>query len=93
MVERISISTAEAAILTESALDSDGLAYLRRPYNGVWVGDIKMFSSLEQRDLMQFVDYQEVLPAKDRVRRSRITDAGRAALAELTSQIVDAATS
>jgi len=51
-----------------------------------------MFRSLEQRDLMQFVDYQEVL-AKDRVRRSRITDAGRAALAELTSQIVDAATS
>ena len=36
--------------------------------NGVWVGDIKMFRSLEQRDLMQFVDYQ-----KDRVRRSRIT--------------------
>jgi hypothetical protein len=57
------------------------------------VGDIKMFRSLEQRDLMQFVDYQEVLPAKDRVRRSRISDAGRAALAELTSQIVDAATS
>jgi DNA-binding MarR family transcriptional regulator len=56
--------------------------------NGVWVGDIKMFRSLEQRDLMQFVDYQ-----KDRVRRSRITDAGRAALAELTSQTVDAATS
>jgi DNA-binding MarR family transcriptional regulator len=47
-----------------------------------------MFRSLEQRDLMQFVDYQ-----KDRVRRSRITDAGRAALAELTSQTVDAATS
>lgn len=54
---------------------------------------IKMFRSLEQRDLMQFVDYQEVLSAKDRVRRSRITDAGRAALAELTSQTVDAATS
>jgi hypothetical protein len=93
MVEHISISTAEAAILSESALDSDGFAHLRRPYNGVWVGDIKMFRSLEQRDLMQFVDYQEVLPAKDRVRRSRITDAGRAALAELTSQTVDAATS
>jgi hypothetical protein len=90
MVEHISLSTAEAAILTESALDSDGFAHLRRPYNGVWVGDIKMFRSLEQRDLMQFVDYQEVLPAKDRVRRSRITDAGRAALAELTSQAVDA---
>ena len=93
MVEHISISAAEAAILTESALDSDGFAYLRRPYNGAWVGDIKMFRSLEQRDLMQFVDYQEVLPAKDRVRRSRITDAGRAALAELTSQTVDPATS
>ena len=93
MVEHIGISTAETAILTESTLDSDGFAYLRRPYNGVWVGDIKMFRSLEQRDLMQFVDYQEVLPAKDRVRRSRITDAGRAALAELTSQTVDAATS
>jgi hypothetical protein len=93
MVERISISTAEAAILTEGALDNDGFAHLRRPYNGVWVGDIKMFRSLEQRDLMQFVDYQEVLSAKDRVRRSRITDAGRAALAELTSQTVDAATS
>ena len=93
MVEHICITTAEAAILTESALDSDGFARLRRPYNGVWVGDIKMFRSLEQRDLMQFVDYQEVLPAKDRVRRSRITDAGRAALAELTSQIVDAVTS
>jgi hypothetical protein len=93
MVEHISISAAEAAILTESALDSDGFACLRRPYNGVWVGDIKMFRSLEQRDLMQFVDYQEVLPAKDRVRRSRITDAGRAALAELASQTVDAATS
>jgi hypothetical protein len=93
MVERISMSTAEAAILTEGALDNDGFAHLRRPYNCVWVGDIKMFRSLEQRDLMQFVDYQEVLPAKDRVRRSRITDAGRAALAELTSQIVDAATS
>ena len=93
MVERISISAAEAAILTEGALDNDGFAHLRRPYNGVCVGDIKMFRSLEQRNLMQFVDYQEVLPAKDRVRRSRITDAGRAALAELTSQTVDAATS
>jgi hypothetical protein len=72
--------------LTEGALDNDGFAHLRRPY-------IKTFRSLEQRDLMQFVDYQEVLPAKDRVRRSRITDAGRAALAELTSQTVDAATS
>ena len=72
MVEHIGISTAEAAILTESALDSDGFAHLRRPYNGVWDGDIKMFRSLEQRDLMQFVDYQEVLPAKDRVRRSRM---------------------
>jgi hypothetical protein len=48
MVERISISTAEAAILTEGALDNDGFAH--RPYNGVWVGDIKMFRSLEQRD-------------------------------------------
>ena len=66
MVERISLSAAEAA--TEGALDNDGFAHLRRPYNGVWVGDIKMFRSLEQRDLMQFVDYQ-----KDRVRRSRIT--------------------
>ena len=93
MVERISISTAEAAILTEGARDNDGFAHLRRPYNGVRGGDIKMFRSLEQRDLMQFVDYQEVLPAKDRVHRSRITDAGRAALAELTSQTVDAATS
>jgi hypothetical protein len=70
MVERITISTAEAAILTEGALDNDGFAH--RPYNGVWVGDIKMCRSLEQRDLMQFVDYQEVLPAKDRVRRSRM---------------------
>jgi hypothetical protein len=52
-----------------------------------------MFRSLEQRGLMQFVDYQQVLPAKDRVRRSRITDAGRAALAELTSQTVDPAAS
>jgi hypothetical protein len=41
-------------------------------------GDIKMFRNLEQRDLMQFVDYREVLPAKDRVRRSRITEVGRA---------------
>jgi hypothetical protein len=92
MVERISISAAEAAILTESALDSDGFVYLRRPYNGVWVGDIKMFRSLEERELMQFVDYQQMLPGKDRVRRSRITDAGRVALAELTSQIVDTET-
>jgi len=46
MVEHTSISTAEAAILTESALDSDGFAHLRRPYNGVWVGDIKMFRNL-----------------------------------------------
>ena len=61
MVERISISAAEAAILTEGALDNDGFAHLRQPYNGVWVGDIKMFRSLEQRDLMQFVDYQEAL--------------------------------
>ena len=93
MVEQISVSAAEAAILTEGVLNSDGCAHLRRPYNGSWVGDIKMFRNLEHRELMQFVDYQEVLPAKDRVRRSRITDAGRAALAELTSQTVDAATS
>lgn len=93
MGEHISISPAEAAILTESALDSGGFAHLRRTYNGVWAGDIKLFRSLEHRDLMQFIDYQEVLPAKDRVRRSRITDAGRAALAELTSQIVDSGTS
>jgi hypothetical protein len=83
MFEQINVSAAEAAILTESALNSDGCAHLRRPYNGAWVGDIKMFRSLEQRDLMRFVDYQEVLPVKDRVRRSRITDAGRAALTDL----------
>jgi hypothetical protein len=47
-----------------------------------------IFRSLEQRRLMQFVDYQEVLPAKDRVRRSRITDAGRAVLADLTPKSV-----
>jgi hypothetical protein len=83
MVEQINVSAAEAAILTEGALNSDGCAHLRRPYNGAWVGDIKMFRNLEQRDLMRFVDYQEVLPVKDRVRRSRITDAGRAALTDL----------
>jgi hypothetical protein len=83
MVEQTNLSAIEAAILTEGILDSDGCAHLRRPYNGAWVGDIKMFRNLEQRSLMQFVDYQELPPAKDRVRRSRITDAGRAALAEL----------
>lgn len=83
MVEQIAVSAAEAAVLTESTLSSDGCAHLRRPYNGVWIGDIKMFRSLEQRNLMKFVDYQEVLPAKDRVRRSRITDAGQAALTDL----------
>ena len=93
MVEHLGLSTAEVAILTESALDGDGFAHLHRPYNGVWVGDIKTFRSLEQRDLMQFVDYQEVLPAKGRARRSRITDAGRAALAGLTSQTFDPAMS
>jgi hypothetical protein len=92
MVEQISVSAAEAAILTESALNSDGCAHLRRPYNGSWVGDIKMFRSLEHRDLMKFVDYQEVLPVKDRVRRSRITDAGRAALTENYPKGIDAAT-
>ena len=88
MVEKIIVSTPEAAILRESTLDSEGFALLRRPYNGVWSGDIKMFRGLEQRKLMQFVDYQEVLPAKDRVRRSRITDAGRAALADLTPKSI-----
>jgi hypothetical protein len=83
MVEQINLSAIEAAILMEGMLDSDGCAHLRRPYNGTWVGDIKMFRNLEQRNLMQFVDYQGLPPAKDRVRRSRITDAGRAALAEL----------
>jgi hypothetical protein len=83
MVEQMAVSVAETAILTESALSGDGCAHLRRPYNGAWVGDIKMFRSLEQRNLMQFVDYQEILPAKDRVRRSRITDAGRTTLTEL----------
>ena len=83
MIEQLTLSAAEAAILTESALDSDGCAHLRRPYNGTWVGDIKMFRNLEQRNLMKFVDYQEVLPAKDRVRRSRITDIGQAALTDL----------
>jgi hypothetical protein len=88
------ISEGEAAILTESALNGDGYAHLRRPYNGSWVGDIKMFRSLERRDLMRFVDYQEVLPVKDRVRRSRITDAGRAALTELNNCLkgIDAGT-
>jgi hypothetical protein len=78
-----SISEPETALLTESALSSDGCAHLRRPYNGTWVGDIKMFRDLEQRHLMEFVDYQEILPVKDRVRRSNITDSGRAALLEL----------
>jgi hypothetical protein len=78
-----SISLAESALLTESARSGDGCAHLRRPYNGVWVGDIKMFRDLEHRRLMEFIDYQELLPAKDRVRRSKITDAGRAALLEL----------
>jgi hypothetical protein len=82
MVEQISVSAAEAAILTEGVLNSDGCAHLRRPYNGSWVGDIKMFRSLEHRDLMKFVDYQEAIPVKDRARRSRITDAGRTALIE-----------
>jgi hypothetical protein len=83
MVEQMDVSAAEAAVLTESALSSDGCAHLRRPYNGKWVGDIKMFRDLEQRNLMKFVDYQEVLPVKDRVRRSRITDAGQAVLTHL----------
>jgi hypothetical protein len=52
----------------------------------------KMFRSLEHRDLMKFVDYQEELPVKDRVRRSRITDAGRAALLENYPKGIDAAT-
>jgi hypothetical protein len=78
-----SISASEAALLTESAVSSDGCAHLRRPYNGTWVGDIKVFRGLEHRNLMQFVDYQEIFPAKDRVRRSKITDAGRTALSEL----------
>jgi hypothetical protein len=81
MIEQV--SSTEAAILTESTLSSDGCAHLRRPYNGTWVGDIKTFRDLEHRHLMQFVDYQEILPVKDRVRRSKITDAGRTALAEL----------
>jgi hypothetical protein len=92
MAEQISVSAAEAAILTESALNSDGCAHLRRPYNGSWVGDIKMFRNLEHRELMQFLDYQEVLPMKDRVRRSRITDAGRAALTLNYPKGIDAAT-
>jgi hypothetical protein len=83
MVEQMDVSAAEATVLTESALSSDGCAHLRRPYNGTWIGDIKMFRDLEQRNLMKFVDYQEVLPAKDRVRRSRITDAGQTALTHL----------
>jgi hypothetical protein len=80
-----SISATEAALLTESSLSSDGCAHLRRPYNGIWVGDIKMFRDLEHRNLMQFVDYQQILPVKDRVRRSKITDAGRTALIEFDS--------
>ncbi len=82
MIDHI-ISASESALMTESALSGDGCAHLRRPYNGVWVGDIKMFRDLEHRQLMEFIDYQEILPAKDRVRRSKITDAGRAALLEL----------
>jgi hypothetical protein len=78
-----SISASETALLTESALSADGCAHLRRPYNGAWVGDIKMFRDLEHRHLMQFIDYQEILPGKDRVRRSKITDAGRTALLAL----------
>jgi hypothetical protein len=80
-----STSASEAALLRESALSSDGCAHLRRPYNGAWIGDIKMFRDLEHRHLMQFIDYQEILPVKDRVRRSQITDAGRTALLELDS--------
>jgi hypothetical protein len=91
MVEHIGVSEVEAAVLTESALSSDGCARLRRPYNGAWVGDIKMFRNLEQRNLMQFVDYQEVLSVKDRARRSRITDAGRTALIELDNGPKDVA--
>jgi hypothetical protein len=34
---------------------------------------------------MKFVDNQEVLPVKDRVRRSQITDVGHAALIELNN--------
>jgi hypothetical protein len=83
MLEQTNVSAAEAAILTEGARSSDGCAHLRRPYNGAWVGDIKMFRNLEKRNLMQFVDYQEVPSVKDRVRRSRLTDAGRTALTEL----------
>jgi hypothetical protein len=77
-----SISPPESTLLTESALSGVGCAHLRRPYNGVWLGHIKMFRDLEHRQLMEFIDYQEILPAKDRVRRSKITDAGRTALLE-----------
>jgi hypothetical protein len=86
MAEQTSISTSEAAILRESYLSNDGCAHLCRPYNGVWIGDIKMSRDLEHRSLMRFVDYQEILPAKNRVRRSRITDAGREALTELDNR-------
>jgi hypothetical protein len=40
-------------------------AALRRPYNGSWVGDIKMFRNLERRELMQFVYYQELTDTPD----------------------------
>lgn len=88
-----SITEPETALLTESALSSDGCAHLRRPYNGSWVGDIKMFRDLEHRHLMEFIDYQEIPPVKDRVRRSKITDAGRAALLELDIANAAASTS
>jgi hypothetical protein len=82
MVDHI-ISASESALLTESTVSGDGCAHLRRPYNGAWVGDIKLFRDLEQCQLMEFIDYQEILPVKDRVRRSKITEAGRTALLEL----------
>jgi hypothetical protein len=33
-----------------------------------------MFRDLEHRNSMEFIDYQEILPVKNRVRRCKITD-------------------
>jgi hypothetical protein len=79
MVEQ-TVLASEASTMTASALSSHGCAHLRRPYNGIWVGDIKTFRDLEHRHLMQFIDYRGILPVKDRVRRCTITEAGRKVL-------------
>ena len=72
----------ELLILAEAAIDGDGEYSVQRDWNKPWGADYRDMKTLEDQGFMKIKSAGRAPLGKQYVRRSGITDAGRAALAE-----------